>query len=240
MAIRFLLFVALSSLAVGAQAAKKDTLTEVIQWRLSLDADGKIESLKPVNPEYLPDVRKQLEPIVRAWHFTPGKLDGRPAPTETTLGVKIAFEAESTNAIRYHAHIRSAGTGATYEHMVTPHYPESSLKLRQQGGVMLRISYDAKGAITSVRDMPEMSTGHVSSDMTQAAIDAVKHWTFRTESVAGHGIAGEALVPVCFEIGDAHCQWKPWPGRRALETGSMVALSSVVGLDTGDEARQLP
>ena len=110
---RFLLFVVLASLAVGAQATNKDTRTECIQWRLSLDADGKIESLTPVDPEHLPDVRKQLEPIVRAWHFTPGKVDGRPAPTETTLGVTIAFEVESTNAIRYHAHIKSAGTGAT-------------------------------------------------------------------------------------------------------------------------------
>ena len=236
---RFLLFVVLASLAVGAQATNKDTRTECIQWRLSLDADGKIESLKPVDPEHLPDVRKQLEPIVRAWHFTPGKVDGRPAPTETTLGVTIAFEVESTNAIRYHAHIKSAGTGATYEHMVTPRYPESSLKAKEQGGVMLWINYDAKGAITSVRDVPEMSAGRVSSDMTQAAIDAVKHWTFRTESVAGHGIAGEALVPVCFKLRDVECKWKPWPGRRALETGSTVALSSVVGIDTGDE-RHLP
>ena len=60
----------------------------------SLDADGKINSMEPVDPRYLPEVRKQIEPIVRAWHFTPGKLDGRPAPTETTLGVSVAFETE--------------------------------------------------------------------------------------------------------------------------------------------------
>ena len=40
-AMRCLLLVIVSSFAVGAHAAKKSTLAEVIQWRLSLDANGR-------------------------------------------------------------------------------------------------------------------------------------------------------------------------------------------------------
>jgi hypothetical protein len=41
-AIRLTLFAFLSSFLVVAHAAKKDAFTTTIQWRLSLDTDGKI------------------------------------------------------------------------------------------------------------------------------------------------------------------------------------------------------
>jgi hypothetical protein len=41
---------------------------------------------------YLPTIRQQIEPTVRSWHFTPGKVDGRPEPTRTTLIVGVALE----------------------------------------------------------------------------------------------------------------------------------------------------
>jgi TonB family protein len=239
-AMRSLLFVVLSLAFVSAHAAEQLAPQSTISWTLSLDADGRIVKLKPTDPDDLPDVRKQLEPIVRAWHFTPGKVDGRPAPTETTLGVRVAFEPESTNAIRYHVRIDSADTGATYRHMVAPRYPQSSQKAKEEGEVVLWINYDATGAVTSVRNVPAMSADNVSQALIDAATDAAKHWTFRTEMVDGRGVAGEALAPFCFKLRDEPCHWKPWRDKtRPIQSGGAVALSSVVGLDTG-EARQLP
>jgi TonB family protein len=238
-AMRFLLFAFLSSFLVVAHAAKKDAFTTTIQWRLSLDANGQIDGLKPVNPDYLPEVRKQIEPIVHTWHFTPGRLAGRPAPTETTLGVRVAFEAESTNAIQYHVRIVSAGTGGTYMHVVKPNYPEVSQRSHAEGEVVLWIKYDADGVVTSVRNVPEMNANGTSPALTDAAIDAVKQWTFRPETVAGRGVASEALVPICFKLRDEPCHWKPRPDKRPMQSGEAVALSSVVGLETG-EAHQLP
>jgi hypothetical protein len=69
-AMRFLLFVVLSSVVVEAHAAKPDAFDREIKWTLSLDADGKIASLEPIDRDYLPEVRHQIEPIVRNWHFT--------------------------------------------------------------------------------------------------------------------------------------------------------------------------
>lgn len=238
-AMRLALCVFLSSFIVVAHAGKKDAFTARIEWRLSLDADGKINSLKPVDPRNLPEVRKQIEPIVRAWHFTPGKLDGRPAPTETTLGVSVAFETESTHAIRYHVRIVSAGTGGSYKHFVKPRYPEAAQKSHAEGEVMLWVKYDADGAVTSVRSMPEMSADGISHELTDAAIDAVKQWTFRPETVGGRAVSSEALVPICFKLRDEPCRWKPLPDKRPIESGEAVALSSVVGLETG-EVRQMP
>jgi TonB family protein len=236
---RVLLFVVVASLAAVAHAAKPEAFQKEIKWTLALDADGKIESLEAIDRDYLPEVRTQIEPSVRTWHFTPGKINGRPAPTETTLWVTVRFEPDSTNSARYQARIASASTGPRYEHVVAPHYPEAAQHAHYEGEVMLWITYDAEGRVTSAKNYPEMSADHVSSMLVNAATDAVKHWTFRPETVAGHGIASEALVPFCFKTGNGECHWKPRPGKRPFHSGEAVALSSVVGLDTG-EARQLP
>jgi hypothetical protein len=63
-----------------------------IHWNLSLDSEGRIADLSPIDVDYLPTIRQQIEPTVRSWHFTPGKVDGRPEPTRTTLIVGVALE----------------------------------------------------------------------------------------------------------------------------------------------------
>ncbi|HSS08089.1 MAG TPA: energy transducer TonB [Rhodanobacteraceae bacterium] len=236
---RFLLFVVLTSLVVVAHAAKGESLRREIEWTLSLDADGKIESLEPIDRDYLPEVRQQIEPIVRTWHFTPGKINGRPASTETTLWVTVSFEAESTNSTKYQARIASASTGPRYQHVVSPHYPEAAQHAHSEGEVMLWITFDAEGRVTSAKSYPQMSADHVAPMLVEAALDAVKHWTFRPETVAGHGVASEALVPFCFKMANGECHWKPSPGKSAVRSGQAIALSSVVGIETGD-ARHLP
>jgi TonB family protein len=238
---RVLLIVVLSSLVVVAHAAERKPFQKSIQWTLSLGADGKIESMTPVDREYLPEVRKQIEPIVRNWHFTPGKINGAAAPTETTLTVAVRFDADSANALSYHVHIASAATGPRYKHVVAPHYPTAAQHSHSEGEVMLRVNFDADGRIVSVNDEPEMGADHVSPLLIEAAIDAVKQWTFRTETVAGHGVSSEALVPVCFTLSEtSECQWKPRADNKPVHSGEAIALSSVVGLDTGEDARQLP
>jgi TonB family protein len=237
---RIPLFIALSSLAVAAHAAEQGPFEKNIEWTLSLDADGKIENMKPVDREYLPEVRKQIEPIVRTWHFTPGKINGQPAPTETTLTVAVRFDADSANADSYHARIASAATGPRYKHLVAPHYPTAAQRSHDEGEVMLWVTFDANGRIISAKNVPQMSADHISALLVEAAIDAVKKWTFRTETVAGRGVASEALVPVCFMMSEtSQCHWRPRPDKKQVRSGEAIALSSVVGVDTG-AARQLP
>ena len=60
-----------------------------------------------------------------------------------------------------------------------------------------------------------------------------------SETVGGRAVSSEALVPICFKLHDEPCRWKPLPDKRPIESGEAVALSSVVGLETG-EVRQMP
>jgi TonB family protein len=238
---RVLLIVVLSLLAVAARAAGNEPIQKNIEWTLSLAADGKIESMKPIDRENLPEVRKQIEPIVRSWHFTPGKINGQPAPTETTLNVAVRFDTDAANPLSYRVHIASAATGPMYRHLVAPHYPTAAQRSHDEGEVMLLVTFDADGRIVSAKNVPEMSADHISPLLVETAIDAVKKWTFRTETVGGRGVASEALVPICFMMSPtAECHWRPRPDKKPVRSGEAIALSSVVGLDTGDEARQLP
>lgn len=237
---RVLSSVILLIFTVASHAAERQTFQTVIQWTLSLDAEGKVESMKPVDRDHFPDLRRQIEPLVRAWHFTPGKLDGRSAPTETTLGVSVELAAESTNALSYHGRLVGASTGGTFRHVVKPQYPAHAIVAHDEGEVMLRIEYDSNGVVTSARAVPEMSADHVSAELTDAALGAVRKWTFKPETVGGRGIASAALVPICFKMSEEHCQWKPRPGSvDPIRSGDAIALSSVVGVDTGDE-KHLP
>ncbi|HEX5121964.1 MAG TPA: hypothetical protein VFV97_01860 [Rhodanobacteraceae bacterium] len=82
-----------------------------------------------------------------------------------------------------------------------------------------------------------MSADHISTLLVDAAIDAVKKWTFQPETVGGRGVASEALVPVCFMMSQtAECHWKERPDKKPVRSGEAIALSSVVGIDTGDAA----
>jgi TonB family protein len=238
--VRFVLIVLLTSLVAVAHAGKPESFRREITWTLSLDADGKIAHLVPIDPKYLPEVRKEIEPIVRTWHFTPGKINGKPAPTETTLWVTVLFDADSTNSKNYQAHIASASTGPRYEHVVEPRYPETAQHMHAGGEVMVWITFDAEGRVTSAKNYPDMTADHIPPELVEAATEAVKKWTFRPEVVDGHGIASEALVPFCFQPRGRECHWKPRPDKRPFHTGEAVALSSVVGVDTGEAARQLP
>jgi TonB family protein len=222
------LLLALSSTSYGGT---RETFDVWIKWNLSLDPEGSIVDLSPIDMDYLPTMRQQIEPAVRAWHFTPGKIDGHPAPTRTTLTVGVALKRSKNE--QYVGEIISAVTGPTYKHMVLPEYPHGASHRGSAGGVMLRVDFDSEGRVTSAVDVPEMETAAVDPALTKAALVAVKHWTFRPETVASHGVSGAAFVPVCFRIRDEECRWKDREGGGRFVANEPAPLNSVASVDMG-------
>jgi len=219
-------------------SAQQPSIAITLQWSLSLDSTGEIVSLLPVNEDYQRAVREQLEPVIRRWHFTPGKLDGQPAATETTVTLNVALDPIGDDHFR--VRIVSANTGATYKRVVATEYPKSAIHMRRQGEVSLRVDYDADGHITTVAPLEEKEAPWVDGSLKRAAVAAVKQWTMRPETVAGHGIAGAAIAPFCFsliKVGDHseqgdRCSHTP-SGDRPTDPPRLIALASVVGIDMG-------
>lgn len=82
-------------LATGAQAAVPNEVPATVNttWRVTLDAGGHVTALEQ-HSKVKPAVAGPLEAAIRGWTFEPGKLDGVPAVTETTLDVSVALEPQ--------------------------------------------------------------------------------------------------------------------------------------------------
>lgn len=228
---------ALVAAAAPLHAASRDAFGTTIQWSLSLDASGRIVALAPLDPNFLPDVRQQIEPVVRTWHFTPGLVAGKPQATETTLRVGVAFD--SKNGKLFNGRIRNASTGPKFAHVVAPKYPDRALQARHDGAVVVLVEYDTQGHVISTANMTKMSTA-TDAQLVDAALDVVRQWTFNPEVVAGIGVPGKAYVPVCFTYRNEECRWNTPPGAKALQKDQPSAVASVVGIDMGAETPKAP
>jgi len=219
----------------GAAAPKPIDLT--MSWSLSLDASGAITALAPT-VQTNQELYQRLEPSIRKWQFTTGKVDGKPAPAQTTLTVHITLEPADG---LYRVRVRDAATGPRYATMTPPKYPDGALVSRRGGAVMLEVDYDAAGNVTSAKPI-DGGLPKAGSDIERAAALAVKHWTFTPETIAGHGLAGVVRVPLCFSAhpgGENACRWRVDGVEVALDTQSLVAMNSVVHLETDATKQEL-
>ncbi|MGH8173374.1 MAG: TonB family protein [Rhodanobacteraceae bacterium] len=224
----WLLALVFASTLAGAAERQPEDVT--LSWRIDLNEKGAIQSLEPINPEYMQALQKRLEPAIRNWHFTTGKVNGQPAPTTTTLTLRMGFESIGNGD--FNVRLRRASTGAYYKHLVQPRYPDYALSAhRGAAAVMLQVDFDANGKVTSAVPV----AGGVPEPrkvFNDAAISAVTKWTFTPESIAGHGLSGKVLVPVCFSVAQTTCRWHRDGEDRPIDGNSPLSLTSVVQIDT--------
>ncbi len=96
----------------------------------------------------------------------------------------------------------SRATGPTvsarpsYRSNPKPVYPSAARRSRQEGTVLVRVSVSAAGRAASVA--LARSSGHRSLD--QAALAAVRRWTFEPARQAGIAITSTVTVPVRFDL----------------------------------------
>jgi hypothetical protein len=230
--------------AASANAAGKsnEELSATLQWRMSLDATGQITALeakrKPVEA-----LREKLEPAVRSWKFEPGTVNGKPAATETLLSVQISL-LPSADGKTYSVRFDDVRTGGyVAESTKPPHFPaKEARKLMGNGGfaqLVFEVSYDKSGKANDV----VVASGSTQSkgSLVDYAEKAVREWTYQPEQVAGFGVPGTVIVPICFSVSTNqrsarraadNCRWQE-PGTKATaEQGQSLALDSSVHLKT--------
>jgi len=81
-----------------------------------------------------------------------------------------------------------------------PEYPSDALRMRQEGVVMLNVQVSADGRASSVS--LKRSSGVPSLD--DAALEAVRRWTFEPAMQAGFPVASQVEVPVRFRLEQAN------------------------------------
>jgi protein TonB len=76
---------------------------------------------------------------------------------------------------------------------VDARYPEAARRLNLSGYVVLRIVVEANGSVGTIDVMMPGPAG-----MTEAAVDAVRRWTYRPARIAGQQVAVWKVVRIRF------------------------------------------
>ena len=95
--------------AGAAHAAPEGERLTTMQWRMSLDAAGRITALV-ASGDQIEVLRERTEQAIRQWEFVPGTVDGKPAATDTLLSVQVALKP-SVDSGQYTVVLRDVRTG---------------------------------------------------------------------------------------------------------------------------------
>jgi TonB family protein len=198
-------------------------------WDVSLDVDGHVTELS-TSDDRVPKLHAYLEKAIRAWRFSPGKINGKPALTQTYLYTKLDVRLVA-DAVEIR--LLSAATGGRYGTTIAPQYPRTAAQGGKQGLVMLRVHYDETGAVKSVA--PYGDNSMIDGRLVRAAISSASKWTFLPEIVGGHPIAGDSVVPICFhmsEVGGLDCNWKDPTTGKSTDGTQSLALNPAASLES--------
>lgn len=88
----------------------------------------------------------------------------------------------------------------TYKNRNPPHYPAEAIKKGQQGMVLLDITVDATGKVTSVQ-IDQHGTD-APAELQVAALQAAASWKFNSGRKNGKSIGGVIQVPVNFSLNE--------------------------------------
>ncbi|MBD8900140.1 M56 family metallopeptidase [Rhodanobacter sp. DHG33] len=80
---------------------------------------------------------------------------------------------------------------------ITPHYPESAIRNKEQGTVVLKILVGKDGSPLTITIDPATEASPV---LARAAIETAERWRFSPETVDGKPVKGYARVPVTFVL----------------------------------------
>jgi len=171
------------------------------------------KAAKPVPQKQMPAVTQKLPPS----DLTPGEMPARElVATETAAKEQVkqalATEAAETTA-KPDVTAQKAETakektaaepvtepprfGAAYLNNPAPAYPPMSRRAGEQGRVLLKVLVSESGVAEKV----QLEAGSGYEKLDQAAIEAVKKWSFIPARRSNQPVSAYVLVPVKFTLG---------------------------------------
>jgi len=223
--------------ATKANASKLPPFIRLAQtWRITVNKNGQVNRMEAMRNKLMdrfPQVRQKLEQAVRNWTFSPGKVNGQPVETETTLIVFADLLPGRDGGSELQ--IKNVYVGGGFKKRVAPRYPQSAISRLAAGEVVVKVTYGANGKVLSAR---QFKNGPKANHMlVVAAVEAVKRSIFRPETVGGHPLPGVALVPYCYRLHGPYgtlgkCDWKAPGESNPLQQGEALALNPAAHLVT--------
>ena len=205
--------------------------------RVDIDASGAVTSLAFTDstPGKDDPVGHRLEQIIRGWNFEPGKVNGKPAPTQTTLTLKMEVQKQAGDT--YSIDLLDAQTGPGIISMAAPNFPNDTnpllpINLYSDGEITLVLAFDISGAPTKIEVEKAETNSNVFTRkaLVNVAVDAAKKWRFQPELVGGHPVAGSVRVPVVFCVQGS--SWCADYAKAAAAKGDRATPNVPVALDS--------
>jgi TonB family protein len=186
---------------------------EVLEIRIDEKGNVAAAQVKAGHPLF---AQPSLE-AVRQWKFRPYLVNDAPVPVETTVliafrlwgqgigpslpkGVPPSVVAMATIDGPGEFKLSQVGRKPLEEMHITkvdPQYPESAKVAHIQGDVVIYVRIDKLGHVAKLSAMG----GH--PILIQAAMDAVKQWTYKPYEVSGEAVDVESTVRVQFRMDNA-------------------------------------
>ena len=152
-----------------------------------------VEVSRDVVPRLMPEAT--LKPSAEISEVRSLEVNSEKAtPENQTLEIK--HEAEQAIAQVKELAIELPRFGAAYLNNPSPEYPAASRRFSEQGIVLLRVLVSLSGQVESVQI--QNSSGY--SRLDQAAIKAVKMWSFIPAKRNNQPLSAYVLVPVKFSL----------------------------------------
>lgn len=154
-----------------------------------------IKKTKPIVKQIL----ATTEPAAEQPLVTPSAIELE-APPSPVAPVAIAKTPEVNEApqqkVEHEPIVEPPRFGAAYLHNPAPDYPPLARRLGEQGRVLLRVLVSTNGEADNV----QVETSSGSSRLDQAAVQAVKKWSFIPAKRNKQPIGAYVLVPVQFSL----------------------------------------
>jgi TonB family protein len=165
-------------------------LDETVSVTISMDVDQQgvptnLHLVKLSDPKREEDVIRAL----REWRFRPGVP---PVVTPCTLSFLIGKKPESSNA--YHVGNISPPQVVT---KVEPQYSEEARRVGYEGKVVVSVVVDPSGRARDLKVLRPLGLG-----LDEAALAAVREWTFQPGMKDGQPVAVQATIEVNFRLLD--------------------------------------
>jgi len=165
--------------------------------KLVIDKEGSVVSASAGEGD--PALMEYALKAVKQWKFRPYVADGRAVEVETTATIDFSREepyVRTSKPLKGPLRLRIS-QGVAQDHLirkVNPQYPEEARAKRIRGDVILKVTIDHTGHVIN----PSPVTGDPL--LAQAALDAVKQWTYKPYTLNGEAVDVETTVKISFRM----------------------------------------
>ena len=171
---------------------------------LSAPTNVSIRFISPIEaaPQATPPIEKvtptqKTKPITKKAKTKPKSVAKRTTKTVQKPTPKVAAVAtSSTPSPKKPTAIPIVSEAAAVGKRVTPKYPKTALRMKQEGEVLLRVLISETGKRLAIKTHKPSQY----ASLNRAAIKAVKKWTFKPYKTNGHATKSWVEIPIEFRI----------------------------------------